>query len=37
MLSPATWIFDWADVVVVVGGDEEEKEQGLICFKAYGY
>lgn len=36
MLSPPTWIFDLADVVVV-GGDKEEKEQGLICFKAYGY
>lgn len=36
MLSPPMWIFDFA-VVMVVGGDREDKEQELICFKAYGY
>lgn len=36
MLFPPTRIFDPA-IVVVVGGDKEEKEQELICLKAYGY
>lgn len=36
MLSPPTWIFDLAIVMIRVG-EGEEKEQGLFCFKAYGY
>lgn len=36
MLFPPTWIFDLA-VEMIVGGEGEEKEQELICFKAYGY
>lgn len=33
---PQTWIFDLA-AVMIVGGNGAEREQELICLKAYGY